>query len=238
MAPTETRRFIFSASHAKFAKPSEFLHTNKPLEDALGLRSLNYVLDTPLSRYTHDGGIASGPNRKANERRMNFEKYLESKCQDAVAKGGRLKLLDVGIGTGVQWVEFLARHPEIDFFGTACSRGELQEGIRTRVVSCAARDLHDHFSPGFFDLVVTHYGMNCELYEGFENAHHLLRVGGEAVLSGWNYNLPDLADPRYRREFELLAYEPTLNWFIHFRKEGLFSNFRMISSHNFEEFSA
>jgi len=129
------------------------------------------VWDTKLHAYA--GGLLQG--------QLNFEEYLVRKIAEAAVNGEILRVLDVGMGSGDQWVGFLKMH-KVEFFGTALTMGHVNPALRERVRLCTAASLHKKFAANSFDVVVTHYGAHYQELEAIENAIYVLKNGGEAVL--------------------------------------------------------
>ena len=120
---------------------------------------------------------------------MSFKELLEGKCAEAAREGRKLRVLDVGVGSGAQWKRFLAKHPEMDWHGTALSRKYVVPSLRGKVVYSTARTLHRKFEPSSFDVIVSNYGIHSQAASAVENVHWLLKPGGEAILTtniGWS----------------------------------------------------
>lgn len=111
-----------------------------------------------------------------------FRDYLAESARIATEKGEVLRILDIGIGSGAQWIDFLHDYEAI-FHGTAISRGLVRPEIKDRVVRSSAANLFRHFTPGFFDIVVSNRGMHMQPNSAIESAMHVLKPGGELVFS-------------------------------------------------------
>lgn len=130
------------------------------------------VWNTKLENYA--GGFCNG--------KMDFVQYLEAKIAQAGAGGKTLRVLDVGIGTGDQWVGFLKTH-SIELHGTALTKNLVHPKLRENVKLCSAAGIHRAFEHCYFDLVVTHYGAHMQEREALENALWVLKKGGEGIFS-------------------------------------------------------
>ncbi len=115
------------------------------------------------------------PIKKYGEPVVNAESLLEEK------KEGQIKVLDVGIGRGSRWLRLLKRNPNIEFHGT--SLNENYDPRLKNVKQIHAGELHDHYDADSFDYVFTRYGIHRQAFRGIENMVHVLKPGGEAVIT-------------------------------------------------------
>ncbi len=166
---------------------------------------------TPLRFYGHPIGL-------------NVELWLEEKALQARRKGKPLRVLDVGVGEGSQWLAFLEKHPDVDFEATAMARDTVHPALRSRTHVATADRLDRVFSNREpFDVVVSHLGMHDQEHAGLQRIFELLRPGGEAVVTGGiNASVPELPrliDPAGGR-VQLLRFKNTSTSFggIHFKK--------------------
>ena len=140
--------------------------------------SVWFWFNSPLKHYAsllyHDGGAVQA---------FSFEKHLVGKCAEAAREGRKLRVLDVGVGSGAQWEAFLARHPQLDWHGTSPSRKLVVPSLRDKVIFSTARSLHRKFPPSGFDIVVSSLGVHFQEASAIENAHWLLKPGGEAFIA-------------------------------------------------------
>jgi SAM-dependent methyltransferase len=133
--------------------------------------------DTKLKNYTVHGSVSD------DTRNFEMTSYLEDKADQASVNGQTLQVLDIGIGSGNQWIDFLQKHP-IDLHGTALSLRHVNPLLSGKVKRSLVINLHSHFKPGSFDVIVSHFGMHQQEKEALEQIIHLLKPGGEAIVQG------------------------------------------------------
>ena len=118
--------------------------------------------------------------------RINLSKILKEKIK-RLKPGEKLRVLDVGMGDGSQWGEFLLDpkiREKIELHATTLKKiGLTPTGLEGRVKTITAALLHRRFQPNYFDVVVSHYGMHRQEFAGVESVHHILKPGGEAILT-------------------------------------------------------
>lgn len=149
------------------------------------------VINTPLSDYTWDG------------LNIDFEKRLLEKIQNRTSSTP-LRVLDIGIGTGKQWVKFLEANGltlgrEIELHGTALTKQTVHPLIRKQVRLATANNVHRKFPADHFDVVVSSFGMHFQEKEGLEDALHVVKPNGEVIVVGPGNRLPQLQEnnPHY-----------------------------------------
>jgi len=145
------------------------------------------VWETPLKNYA--GELSSG--------HLDFEEYLHKKCSEAEMRGETLRVLDIGMGSGRQWLDFLKTH-KVEFFGTALAMTTVNPLLRKRTKLCTAAGLHKKFAANFFDVVVTHCGARDQELEAIENAVYVLKKGGEAAFVFQRFVFQDIVRMKVR----------------------------------------
>ena len=113
--------------------------------------------------------------------RFDFEEFLEQRLEQSARRGQKLRVLDVGVGHGGQWEKLLG-HPSLELEATSLSK-TFVKSLEGKVKLSTAAKLYRHFTPNSFDLVVSHMGMHGMELSGIENAMHLLKQGGELILT-------------------------------------------------------
>jgi hypothetical protein len=139
------------------------------------------IMDTPLKNYAFPMPI-------------DMEGYLASKVEWARAEGRRLKILDVGMGTGAQWVAFLEKYCDsVYFIGTVLNKSIVKPSMQQYTVESRADNLRKNLIAGEkFDIVLSHCGMHLQELSGMREIYGLLPLGGEVLAVG----LPNLPLPR------------------------------------------
>lgn len=132
--------------------------------------------DTPINDY------ASFLRFETEGTVCTLEQYLSIKVELAAALGKKLRVLVIGMGTGKQWLEFLAKN-DVEFFGAGLTVGVVVPQLRNRFFPSRSKNLLDVFSPSSFDIILTHAGLHFDGGEGVLAIARLLDVGGEAVIS-------------------------------------------------------
>lgn len=122
------------------------------------------IWDTPLAKYTQ---TKTGKDR-------NFEDYLTGQLQ----AGRRLRVLDVGVGSGLQWSGMIESWPNLDFYATALTLTWVTPQLHEKTTVCSAAELHKFFPPNFFDLIITNHGTQYQEKEALENGIYVLKTGG------------------------------------------------------------
>lgn len=109
------------------------------------------------------------------------EKGVVPLLERAVAESsGKPKVLDIGIGSGIQWKEWADK---IELHGTSLTRSispELKGKLNFRVSSVS--DLHKKFEPNSFDLIFSSMGAHGQELQAIERMIYLLKPGGRALL--------------------------------------------------------
>ncbi|VVB66459.1 Uncharacterised protein [Candidatus Gugararchaeum adminiculabundum] len=215
---TFRRGYIFGEKYLDAFNPPEVFKGSFMNEQKYGLDNAWGRISTPLEDYSARRRI------KFNGSRLKFKDFLLAKIAEAEAKGEVLKVLDLGIGTGEQWIEFLKENEgRIEFYGTALTMHSFHPELIGKVTLCSAAELNEIFHEGFFDLVVSHIGIYYQEAEAIENILHVLRPGGEAVITGMTAaNPPDLLRPENHQQFyEIISMEGNGHWTFHLRKPML-----------------
>jgi len=154
--------------------------------------------------------------------RFNFENHLDAKVEQS---GSAFRLLDIGASTAMQWVEPLAKHGgklELSLT-TLADFPEIHAEMRKLMAFCVASELHRHFQPDYFDLIVSR-GVIGQLDYAVAESVLLLKKGGEAMFCG---SRPDDAIfnefAQDNRFYKVLAADPpdyrTNQWFLHIQKK-------------------
>ncbi|NUN11443.1 class I SAM-dependent methyltransferase [Candidatus Micrarchaeota archaeon] len=107
----------------------------------------------------------------------SFENYLTEKIR---ASKEKIRVLDIGIGGGSQWKDFVKEN-DFEFWGTALSE-TFEPSLKGKVKICRASELHSFFKENYFDVIVSSFGMHDEELVGIENAVYLLKPGREAFF--------------------------------------------------------
>lgn len=175
---------LFQVSRHEFK--SDLRHTRKYAKEELrqGGNGFWQVWDTQLSEYAAVRGAPASAGKM-----LDFEKYLLGKISD-----GKTRVLDIGIGSGRQWIEFL-RENKLEFSGTALEMQQVDVRMREYVKICSAAELHANYPKGNFDVVVSHYGTHGQQLGALDNIMWALKKGGEAIVSG-SGGMPWLENPK------------------------------------------
>jgi|GEM_PF-6372639 len=127
--------------------------------------------DTPLYRYCAPLATRDGT--------AMFDRYLEK-----LAFGnGRFVVVDVGFGSGRQWLGFLREHRQIDFWGTALLADRVAPSMRKRAVVCSAGAVDRVFPEGFADFLASRFGFHREADLFPAAIAKVLKENGEAVVT-------------------------------------------------------
>lgn len=145
------------------------------------------VNGTKLKNYALPPGKWWFFRKKAVRERLDAEALLVQEIEKSSAKGERLGILDIGIGTGRGWRKPLQEYGEK--FGlcatTLCDCPGIWEGIRPMLKFTNAANVHLHYPKESFDIIFSHYGLHMELGASLEGIISLLKKGGQAMLSGY-----------------------------------------------------
>lgn len=132
---------------------------------------------------------------------LNVRNRVLYGINEAAGKNTTLKVLDIGAGSGAQWLYPDMRHnPHLDLYLTsltpnfhemlkynACIARAVDEKVLissgSRAVVVDVLNLENRFRAGSFDLILTHLGMHGDEIAGLKRVHYLLREGGEAILT-------------------------------------------------------
>ncbi|MFA5077229.1 MAG: hypothetical protein WC488_02275 [Candidatus Micrarchaeia archaeon] len=157
---------------------------------------------------------------------MGFTQYLEFMCKNSADP---LRILDVGVGSGAQWVDFLKKF-NVEFHATAFNPALIDEpAIRNKTVKLAPHELSSLFNRGMFDLVVSYHGTELVEKEALENIMFILKNAGEAIVMGGNGRMPGywMNEPElgtYTKFFRVLgtfkARDFSGEWTYHLRKNS------------------
>ncbi len=152
------------------------------------------IMDTPLKDYAFPIPI-------------NPEEYLALKIVEAARNGRKLRILDVGMGTGKQWAAFIEKYGEsVEFVGTVLEKSAVVAAVQECAVESRADSLGKNLAEhGEFDIVLTHCGMHLQELTGLKEIYGLLSSGGEVLAVGF----PTLPLPRTLKaecpNFEILG---------------------------------
>ncbi len=124
----------------------------------------------------------------------NLEVYLSHKIKAAKKP---VNILDIGIGSGSQWLDFAKKHGfeigvNFNIYGNDLGKRHVHPDLRSFVKSCPASKVHKFFEKGSMDFVVSHSGMHGEALAGLENAIHLAKPGGEVIVSAHEFESKDV----------------------------------------------
>lgn len=147
---------------------------------------------------------------------FNFRKYLVQQLRKAKREKRKLRVLDVGVGTAKQYEKYL-KIPALELHATSLTDSvpaELQSKIN--FVKCRADQLHTHFAPGYFDIVISSHGCHHQELTLIENAMHVLKPGGEFLLEADNDFLEVIEKPKF---YEVLKKGNPAGWGAHLRKK-------------------
>jgi hypothetical protein len=144
------------------------------------------VRNTPITNYLHPLYHKEG----------SFEILLYERLGQAISKREKFRLLDIGVGTGNQWLDFFQLIPEpalrrnFELSVTSFARTGVADEFQRQLVLTEASGLHKHFEPDYFDMVVAHWGAHCQELIGFENAVYLAKSRGEILFAGDDHQVP------------------------------------------------
>ncbi len=178
-------------------------------------------IDTPLKEYVYFPGKGVP--------KFNFEEFLLKKINAAEKRGEKLRVLDVGIGTGRQWADFLEKHGHrFEFVGTVIYKHYIHPKMeavlragKAKIIPSTAANLHNKFLPNYFDLAVSNFGTHYQEKEALESLVHVLKPGGEAMVSGGSTLQPPTSEKHgdvYRLITEFRIAKPPNYWRYHLRK--------------------
>ncbi|MEK6924482.1 MAG: class I SAM-dependent methyltransferase [Candidatus Micrarchaeota archaeon] len=160
-------------------------------ENETGLPKTYSFYRTPLEDYFKTRGM-----------RFNFKQSLHAKAHAAAKRGETLRVLDVGVGTGEQWLQFLKDHPNIELSATSLTRNGLHPDIAPRTKITTAATLSHHYPEKHFDVVISHFGMHGQEQTGAEQMLHVLKPGGHA----WLRTTPKLDLNAFQKLAEVLKH--------------------------------
>ena len=169
------------------------------------------VIDTSLENY-------------ASPFALNFKEYLHEKINQAKQEGRKLRILDIGAGTGKQWLPFLEKNGnEIELHMIGLTKSIAHPKLRSKFRISSAAKLHALFPPNHFQIIVSHFGTHLQEKPAFEAIVHLLEPEGEAIVTGEAFDRPPIDRPRFQRHYESLPTKikkpaPPGHWGYHIRK--------------------
>lgn len=168
--------------------------------------------DTPLKKYS----LAA-----------DFEKYLTIQANRARKEGRKIRVLDVGIGSGRQWVEFMKLHGNVvELHATGLDEVPIN-GLPVNFKRVTADLLHRKFQEGYFDVVVAYFGIHGQGHAAIENILHLLTPGGVGFVTStkaFGEGIPTV-NKAFKQIATLHARTPVRTnstWSIKFRKRLVF----------------
>lgn len=175
-------------------------------------------INTPLSNYTY-GYFESLPNGR-------FDTYLLEKIKEKRKSGSTIpiKVLDIGIGMGNQWIDFLNSHNlklgrDIEIHGSGFTRSAAHPVLKNNVKACTADNIHKKFKRNYYNVVVSHYGLHQQQEAGIEDALHVLKPGGDLILSG-ELSMPQVNSREGLKHYEIKHTNDTIfGWGMHLRKK-------------------
>ena len=183
-------------------------------EKRYGLMRMHTAAHVLGSVMFDNAALITGNQIKPEESRFDFslENFDRQKFEEMVAKAN----------------EKLASGAEVKVYDLPREEAFKIPGTKKPIFKTSTADkLHDKFDENFFDLVVTHKGMEGQEFIGIENIVHLLKPGGEALISfGTDYPhlMSNLTEPRFSRFYTVLGlaeHEETVRikrWEAHIRK--------------------
>jgi hypothetical protein len=117
---------------------------------------------------------------------QEYAKVFRHKIALASETGKIVRLLDIGVGYGNKWPVILKKFEGcLSFQGTALTESpEINKEILPLLKFCSAADLHRHFAPQSFDIVLSVMGVPFQLLEAVENGLFVLAKGGHLLLFG------------------------------------------------------
>jgi ubiquinone/menaquinone biosynthesis C-methylase UbiE len=128
--------------------------------------------------------------------KLDVERLLLKELARAKKKGVPLRGLDVGIGSGKEWLDFAEKHgiaisdSELDLRGSVLLSDYVYPEFHKRTVMCLSSQLAENFPLNHFDIVLTHFGMNGEEFKGLRAIHQIARPGGIVVAVGETKHMP------------------------------------------------
>ncbi len=175
--------------------------------------------NTPLSAYASATFHFPRSRRLVTQTYFNFEEYLEKLILDRKNAGIKepLRILDIGMGTGKQWIPFIEKHgKDVTFSGTTLLSDNVDPAMEKYTVKCDVLGVPNHFKPNEFDVVVSRHAMYGQELVGVEVALFEAKIGGEVVITG--LSLLDKL-PKSRR-FQVIEKDehPLRANFYHLRK--------------------
>lgn len=136
-----------------------------------------------------------------------------------------IKVLDVGIGTGTQWVDFLKKHSlklgeDIEIHGSGLSRILIPDLLKSKVKVCTADNLRKRFKRNTYDVVISHMGTHFQEHEALEDALYVTKRGGEIIVSGEiKERMPKVTNKKGEKHYEVLSKVTGGLWGYHLRKK-------------------
>lgn len=173
----------------------------------------------------------TGLDQYANTFGLDTRAFLTRKLAEAKNTGRKLRVLDVGVGEGRQWIEFLRENQDdIEFHATGLTTHRVHYFLASKTVACTAAELHEKFPAGYFDVILSNQGTHNQEKSGLENIVYLLAKGGEALVSGTYHALarplPPLKELAHHAHYEIIkehdlhdVVKRMLLWSYHVRKK-------------------
>jgi len=143
---------------------------------------------------------------------------------DALSNGGAFA--DFGIGGGGHWMDFFEQASldpqKVNFFGTALTNTFDPRLNSENIFLCDVARIPEHLNANSLDLALSNFGMHDQELIGIEAALHLLKRGGEAIITAQGHISYDVLIPNITKFCKLIAYSlPTDRssfWGVHLRK--------------------
>ncbi len=156
-----------------------------------------------------------------------FEEHLRREIEKSERDGRKLHVLEIGVGTGRQWAEFLKKHGnDFKFHATALTREFLHPSFtalvpKERITLVNAASIYKKFKPGYFDLVLSHMGTHYQEKEALEAILHVLKPGGEAMVTVSEFAKIPVQTGEHAKHYETLDVLPSeTGYFYHIRKKA------------------
>ena len=123
---------------------------------------------------------------------FDLPSHLSELAQKAARQGRKLRILDVGVGNGKQWLEFLEKYGSVvEFHAIALNDIYVEPALRGSLTLCAAAGMAHEFPEGYFDVIVSRSGRHLQGMAGLVAAERLLKAGGDMIITLHRDNMPE-----------------------------------------------